>query len=82
MSTTQRRPRVDPLVPTRSIDRWLANTHVATPDEDIRYAVRNAPGLGRDERWTPALVRQTERYALWRHHRNFAEYAAVTRGYR
>jgi hypothetical protein len=75
--STQRKPRVSPLVPTRAIDRWLARTHVATPDDEILYAVRNAPGLQSDSRWTPALLRQTERYALWRHHRNLAEYAWV-----
>ena len=73
----ERKPRVSPLVPTHAIDRWLARTHVATPDDEILYAVRNAPGLSTDSRWTPALIRQAERYALWRHHRNFAEYAWV-----
>jgi hypothetical protein len=78
---TKRKPRISELVPTHAIDRWLARTHVATPDADILYAVRNAPGLRSDARWTPTLLRQAERYALWRHHRNFAEYADVMRGH-
>jgi hypothetical protein len=34
-----------------------------------------------DSRWTPTIIGQTVRYALWRHHRNFAEYANVMRGH-
>lgn len=76
-SLSLRKPRVDPLVPTYAIDRWLARTHIATPEEDILYAVRNAPAMRSDQRWTAALLRQAERYALWRHARNRAEYVAV-----
>jgi len=75
--TRERKPRVNPLVPTCAIDRWLSRTHVATPDTEILATIREAPGLRTDARWTPALVRQAERYALWRHHRNMAEYAWV-----
>lgn len=73
----ERKPHVSALVPTHAIDRWLARTHVATPDADILAAIDIAPGLSTDARWTPALLRQTKRYALWRHHRNLAEFAWV-----
>lgn len=74
---TSRKPHVSPQVPTRAIDRYLGRTHVSTPNADILAAIRSAPGLTTDPGWTPALLRQTERYALWRHHRNQADYAWV-----
>lgn len=73
----ERKPRVNSLVPTRSIDRWLGRVHVGTPDEEIVATIKAAPGLKTDTRWTPTLLRQTIRYALWRHHLNLAEYAWV-----
>ncbi len=78
--TAQRKPRVDPLVPTYSIDWLLAREHCATPDEVIVEQITERIAIQADERWTPAIKRQTLRYALWRHHRNYAEYAAVMRG--
>ncbi|TMQ09881.1 MAG: hypothetical protein E6J90_37075 [Deltaproteobacteria bacterium] len=69
---------MDKLVPTRAIDRQLARTHVGTPDQDIVDMIESAPGWSDPARaWTPALRRQTLRYALWRHHKNLAEYAWV-----
>lgn len=77
----ERKPRVDPLVPTRSIDRYLGRIHVGTPDSDVQAAIEAAPGMASDPRWTPALRRQAIRYALWRHHKNLAEYAWVMGGH-
>jgi hypothetical protein len=76
------KPRVSPLVPTRALDRWLGATHVGTPDTEIAATLEAqlAKNAARDTRWTPAIRRQTIRYALWRHHRNLAEYADVMRG--
>ena len=76
-----RKPRVSPLVPTRAIDRYLAGVHVATPDERIVAEIKSAPGLSTDARWTPALLRQTIRYALWRHEQNYLEFARVVAGH-
>ncbi len=72
-----RKPYTNKLVPTREVDRWLANQHVATPDERIVSMIQAAPGPLVDQRWTPELMRQTVRYALWRHHQNYLEYAWV-----
>ena len=73
-----RKPRVNPLVPTRDVDWWLGRIHVRTPDSEVALAIHelmdNAPA---DERWTPAIRRQTVRYALWRHHRNLEQALAV-----
>ena len=77
---TRRKPRLDPLVPTRAIDRWLGTVHVTTPEAEIAETIESAPGLKTDPRWTPALVRQAVRYALWRHRQNFLDYAYVMGG--
>lgn len=74
----ERKPRVNPLVPTHAIDRWLARyVHVGTPDEQVAGEVQREIDRQDDHRWTVAIARQTVRYALWRHHRNQAEYAWV-----
>ena len=81
---TLRKPRVNPYVPTRDVDRWLGRIHVATPD-DVMIAQLNEiidVPASQDPRWTAAIRRQTVKYALWRHHRNFEEFAAVNRGFR
>jgi len=75
-----RKPRVDPLVPTRDVDRILGWTHIRTPDDGIVSMLTKRMANVTDPRWTPAIRRQTIRYALWRHHRNLAE--AVTVGLR
>lgn len=82
---TERRPRVDPLVPTIAIDRRLGRTYVGTPDESIVAMVqeqitRQLSGPDADK-WTPKIQRQTIKYALWRHHRNLSEYAWVMGGH-
>lgn len=82
MSTTRdRKPYVNPLVPTRVIDRKLGRVNVGTPDAEVEQIIReaidsavNGPEGGK---WTAAIQRQTVRYAIWRHHRNLAEYAWV-----
>lgn len=72
-----RKPYVNPLVPTRALDWKLGRVHVATPDADVVSMVEAAMADQTDPRWTPAIRRQTVRYALWRHHQNFTEYAWV-----
>ena len=76
----ERKPRVDPLVPTYAIDRRLGQTHVGTPDTEIVAMIESQLATRTDPRWTPTLRRQTVRYALWRHHRNLAEYRHVMGG--
>lgn len=72
-----RKPRVDALVPTRDVDRILGWTHVATPDDVMVAMLNERMATVTDPRWTPAIRRQTVRYALWRHHRNLAQALAV-----
>jgi len=74
---TARKPRVDPLVPTYQLDRRLGRVHVRTPDAEVVAMIEEAMATRTDPRWTPAIKRQTVRYALWRHHRNLAEALAV-----
>lgn len=75
-----RKPRVHPLVPTHFLDWKLDRLHAATPDAEVVALIEASLATTTDPRWTPALRRQTVRYALWRHHRNFALYAAVMTG--
>ena len=81
MTNTERKPRVSPLVPTRAIDRKLGWVHVGTPDDQVEALILEAIDAAlagpEGDRWTPAVRRQTVRYALWRHHRNLAGYMAV-----
>lgn len=76
-----RKPRVDPLVPTRAIDYQLGRTHVATPDSEVhqmlRDTVEKAVGGKQGAQWTPQIQRQTVRYGLWRHRANRQEYMDV-----
>lgn len=78
---SERKPRVDKLVPTIVIDRKLGRVHVGTSDSEVTAMIEEALAAVTDPRWTPALRRQTLRYALWRHHRNLAEYAWVMGGH-
>ena len=76
---------VSTLCPTRAIDRRLGRTHVATPMGDVAEMVRDAATEGAgasDARWTPTLIREAVRYALWRHAENRAAYAFVMGGVR
>lgn len=72
-----RKPRVDPLVPTRQLDWYLGRVHVRTLDADIVADITERMDKQTDPRWTPAIRHQTIRYALWRHHRNLAKALAV-----
>jgi hypothetical protein len=74
-----RKPRTSPLVPTRDIDRWLGRVHVGTPDSAMVAMLIDLvdQAAARDPRWTRSIRLQTQRYALWRHHANQAEYAWV-----
>lgn len=81
----ERKPTVDPLVPTYAIDRKLGRVHVGTPDSEVEAMIREAiermmQGPQADQ-WTPKIQRQTVKYALWRHHRNLAEYVWVMGGH-
>jgi hypothetical protein len=77
----ERKPYVNPKVPTYAIDRKLGWVHVGTPDNEVESLINEAidrmmQGPQASE-WTPAIRKQTVRYALWRHHRNLAEYIRV-----
>jgi hypothetical protein len=80
--STERKPHVDPLVPTVSVKRWLGRIHVGTPDSEIMRMLEEQMATQTDPRWTPTIKRQTIRFALWQHHRNIAEYVAVMGGRR
>ena len=73
-----KKPYVNPLVPTRDVDRWLMRIHVRTPDSEVALLLhdlmQNAPDA---PRFTRTIRLQTVRYALWRHHRNLAEALSV-----
>jgi len=69
-------------VPTHAIDWLLAREHVMTPDDVIVDQIAERINGRTDLRWTTAIKRQTIAYALWRHHRNLAEYNAVMGGTR
>jgi hypothetical protein len=78
---SERKPRVDPLVPTVAIDRQLRRVHVGTPDDVVESMIAEAvdrQAAGPEAHlWTAKIRRQTVRYALWRHHRNLDQYRAV-----
>ena len=75
----ERKPRVNPYVPTYDVDRWLGRVHVATPDDVMVTQLNEMIDVpaSKDPRWTKAIRRQTVKYALWRHHRNLAEALSV-----
>jgi hypothetical protein len=76
-----RKPRnLNPLVPTHALDYHLARIYVGAADADVVAHVEEAIASEPDPRWTPAIRRQTIRYALWRHHRNYAEYIGIVSG--
>lgn len=78
---TERKPTVDPLVPTFAIDRRLGRVNVGAPDSEVEAMIREAIEsqlAGPDaDKWTPKIQRQTVKYALWHHHRNLAQYVWV-----
>lgn len=78
---SERKPAVDPIVPTYAIDRRLGRVHVGTPDAEVEALVAEAIATAEKgpegAQWTPKIKRQTIRYAIWRHHRNLAEYRRV-----
>lgn len=82
---SERKPRVDPIVPTRAIDMRLGRVNVGTPDETVVSMIREA--ISRQihgpegSKWTPTIQRQTIRYALWRHHENLSQYVWVMGGH-
>jgi hypothetical protein len=82
--TTERKPRVDPIVPTLAIDRKLGRVHVGTPDAEVEIlitaAISSALNGPQSAQWTPKIQRQTVRYAIWRHHQNLVGYAQVMGG--
>ena len=75
-----RKPYVNPLVPTYSVDRILGRIHVATPEAEVSAMIEERMAAQTDPAWTPAIREQTVRYALWRHRENFRFYADVMRG--
>jgi hypothetical protein len=76
--------RVDDVVPTRSIISRLGRTHVGTPTAEIETMIRDQIARAQTANpagWTPAIVAQTVRFALWRHAENLAEYQFVMGGH-
>lgn len=71
---------VSGFCPTWAIRRKLGNTHVGTPDSEVEALIRNAPGIETDARWTPKLIDEAVRFALWQHAENRAEYRCVVNG--
>lgn len=66
--------------PTFAIRHKLGNVHVGTSDAAVEELIREAPGIQRDPAWTPQLVDEAVRFALWQHAENGAEYHAVMGG--
>lgn len=77
--TQERKPRVDPRIPTGEINRWLGRVHVGTPDAEVEAELRAQIDRS-GATWTEAMKRQAVRYALWRHHENLGEYQWVMGG--
>lgn len=74
--------RVSLRCPTRAIRRHLANTHVATEPRAV-VAEIDAEIRRQQERgavWTAQDIRDAERFAVWQHAENLAEYRAVMGG--
>jgi hypothetical protein len=71
---------VDSLVPTVFLRWWLGDVHVGTSDLEVAREVWARIKKQNDPAWTPELRRQTLAAALWLHHENRAEYAAVMSG--
>jgi hypothetical protein len=69
--------RVSDACPTRAIRRRMGSVHVTAPDHYIEEMVRKGVKDSKDARWTPKLINEAVRYALWIHHENGAEYGAV-----
>lgn len=72
--------RVSDPTPTRSIryhlDRMSVGTSVADIRDEVRRAITQRVAAG-DEGWTPQVCRDAERFAVWYHLENRAEYAVV-----
>jgi hypothetical protein len=73
---------VNDEIPTTAL-RWiLGSTHVGTPDEEIVAMVKERIATLKqiETRYTAEQEEQTIAAALWLHHENRAEYAAVMSG--
>ena len=76
-----RKPYVNPQVPTRDVDRWLGRVKVTTPDSEMVALLYELIDAAPDRAgFTPAIRLQTQRYALWRHHQNYALFVRVMQG--
>jgi hypothetical protein len=60
--------------PTYAIRNHLARTHVGTPPSEVEAEIREA---ARGDAWTPKLVAEAVRFALWQHAENLAAYYFV-----
>lgn len=72
--------RVTDRCPTYAIRARLGRVHVGTPADAVQEMIRTAPGIRKDPRWSPALVDEAVRFALWQHRENGLEYRAVMSG--
>ena len=64
--------------PTQSIDYIVNRLHVGTSDAEVEADIRGR-ATGRDN-WTPELIDEAVRYALWRHAENRGQYEGVMGG--
>ena len=59
---------IDERVPRYSVEWLIERVHVATTDDDIRADM--AKRCSTNPAFTPALIRQTQAYAIWWHRKN------------
>ena len=73
--------RWDERVPRDAIKRRLGRTHVSVPDDDIVAMIEAAFETSTDRaKFTPALRRQTIKFALEVHRRNRELFTRVMQG--
>jgi hypothetical protein len=69
--------RVSDACPTRAIDWKMGQINVHLAGDQVAAIVREGVRSSKDGRWTPKLIEEAVRYALWVHAENKAEFNAV-----
>jgi len=69
--------RVSDACPTKAIDWKMGQVSVNTSAVEVRNIIARGVKQSKDGRWTPKLMSEAIRYALWVHAENRAEYDAV-----
>ena len=62
-----KRVKIDERVPRNDLDWYMGRVHVGTSDDEIRADIAKRCS---NPAYTPALVRQTQAYALYVHRKN------------